>query len=1018
MQGNPIEQLVPRRARHLLARTGELIWEDGRPVEVYGGPINDPPVDLEAAREQSMNPVEPGERFGRPHGGWQQRWLRIDIPACREGEQGRRALHFDCDGETTVWIEGRPWSGLDIGHRYCVLPDRACTLWLDCGTYATGVWIPNSRKIGPFGCQFFNAEIRLRNEQAWRAYHDIEALVALMDMLLDEAGLSVPEGAGYVQPFERAPVLLRKLLVRLDGAADAFDKSGLAKLLRHTRATYRQLRRSPHTGLASLVGHAHLDLVWLWPEMVTYRKAVHTCATVLRLMERYPEFRFTQSQPALYEAIGETAPGLFGEIRARIEQKRWEATGAMEVESDVNLPSGEGLARSFLYGQLRFKELRGSYSRNLWLPDAFGYSACVPQLCVLAGVDSFFTTKLTWSAVTRFPYTSFRWRSPDGSEVLAHLAASGYHGAAELRELAEPHLANRQAGLVDELLLPTGFGDGGGGPNEAMCERARRYEDLAGAPRTSWTRVEDFFDRLDRVRGQLPIYEGELYLEYHRGTYTTQARLKLAYRTAEKALLAHEAVRVVTGQPALPREAWLRTVFAQFHDAIPGSSISRVNEEINAELESIVEREREAAARALAGRSRNFGIFNPIALERMVTVELPDGAWATERGDAVLVQEIGRGKHGTQLARVRCAGLSAACLHRVDDADVTDGRMVADSKRLDNGIVDARFDARGRLRRLHVHGKDSGVRSSDLMIYPDHPSDFDAWDIDRGALGLAQRALGQMDLALVENGPVRATLSGSAAIGEASEITVSYIVQAGSDVLEVEMAIDWAENHKLLKYHLVTDRRGRDVIYGGPFGAVHRTQIHGDHADTAMWEVPGQRWVAVVDDANRGVAIITESKYGFSCLNGNLGLSLLRAPAWPDAGADRHFHTIRFAVGAHRSTSDETGLSTAAQAESLYGEVVSAVGIRTMDSPLTLHGLGGVVPAATKPCEDGRGFILRLHETAGANGTFLVAFSEKPDSISKVDILERPFKRGKVAMTGNRAKIGYDPYEIISLCIR
>ena len=192
---------------------------------------------------------------------------------------------------------------------------------------------------------------------------------------------------------------------------------------------------------------------------------------------------------------------------------------------------------------------------------------------------------MTWSAVTRFPYTSFRWRSPDGSEVLAHLAASGYHGAAELRELAEPHSANRQAGLIDELLLPTGFGDGGGGPNEAMCERARRYEDLAGTPRTSWTRVEDFFDRLERVRGQLPIYEGELYLEYHRGTYTTQARLKLAYRRAEKALLAHEAVRVLTGQPALPRDAWLRTVFAQFHDALPGSSISRVNEEINAELE-------------------------------------------------------------------------------------------------------------------------------------------------------------------------------------------------------------------------------------------------------------------------------------------------------------------------------------------------------------------------------------------------------------------------------------------------
>ena len=1018
LPASQIEQLIPQRIDRLLARLRATVWEKRQPVEVYGGAVNEKPVGLKSAKKQPMARVMPGEYFGMPGGDWQQRWFRVDVPPAPDGDLRPRTLHFDCDGETTVWTDEGPWAGLDVAHRHCTLPDQARSLWLDCGTYATGIWLPGSREISPFGCQLVDAWIGVRNEDAWHAYHDVDALASVIIRLLRKSNLHVPVRDGHIQPFERAPVLLRKLLTQLDFAADAYDSHGLDALRKQLSRIFKDFKASGDNGNASLVGHAHLDLVWLWPESITERKAIHTFATVLRLMERYPEFVFTQSQPALYESIRKRAPEQLADIEKRVKQQRWEVTGGLAVESDVTLPSGEGLARSLLYGQIQFESLRGSISRNLWLPDVFGYSNCLPQLCILGGLESFFTTKLTWSAITRFPYSSFRWRSPDGSEILAHLSSCGYHGSATLDEITQPQMANRQAGIFDEVLLPTGFGDGAGGPTEDMCKRARRFKDLAGAPKTSWTRVEDFFDRLDRVRDDLPVFEGELYLECHRGTFTTQGRVKLAHRSAEKALLAHEAVRVASCKPPLSKSAWSRTVFAQFHDAVPGSSIAQVYDELNSDLESVVQAERKAAVQELTGTSSVVGIFNPIALDRDITVELPTGAWQTPQGVHVAVQDSASLDSSLQLARLHCPALSSVLLRRVGVSHVLQNTLVADDRRLANGIVDVRFDLNGNVSQMCVNGDDSGLISSNFRIYPDHPANFDAWDIDRAALALGKSAMKGATLRVVENGPVRAVLRACADIGDASRLTLSYILQRDSDVLEVELDIDWKENHRLLKFHVLTDRAGRGAIYGAPFGSVYRPQAPGDHGDSAMWEVPGQRWAAVVDDANQGVAIITEAKYGFSCLSGDLGLSLLRAPSYPDPKADRHRHTIRFAIGAHKSFSDDGGQSTAARAECLYGEAITATGMPSIMRPFSLGNLGGVVPAAVKPCEDGQGYIIRLHETAGKQGQLEVSFSQSPERVQKVDILERPLARGNVSMMGNKATVSYESYEIISLRVQ
>jgi len=284
------------------------------------------------------------------------------------------------------------------------------------------------------------------------------------------------------------------------------------------------LRTDPQALDAVLTGHAHIDLVWLWPERVGEAKAVHSFATADRPIDMYPQFRFAYSQTASYAAVSRSAPTLHRRVLHRIGQKRWEASGAMEVESDMLPPCGEALARSFLLGQQAFAGLRGGKpSRLLWLPDVFGYAGCLPQLMRQTGVEYFFTTKMTWGAVTKFPYSSFVWRGDDGSEVVAHIVSQnfGYNGKTSLGELKGHAFGHRQSDVHHEFLAPTGYGDGGGGPTEEMCERARRVANLASLPRVKWGGVEPFFDRLAKLRAKLPTYRGECYLEYHRGVFTT-----------------------------------------------------------------------------------------------------------------------------------------------------------------------------------------------------------------------------------------------------------------------------------------------------------------------------------------------------------------------------------------------------------------------------------------------------------------------------------------------------------------
>lgn len=981
-QTNPLPQLGHQRLIGVMGQVKDLIWSQRRPLPIALAPLGEGISDQAAAARQEFTPLaDLPVHIGA--GGWGNRWCRVEVPAAGPGEEGHRHLEWTCSGEATVWLDGEAWSGIDHAHPTCPLPERACSLLVEVCLWNTGLGGP---KMGPvdkaLGVRLEGAWLALRDEMAWEAFHDLDVLAMLFSEQLRSEGLEGPLHSGTQPDWVRASPLLRRLAMAIEGVCDAWVAAGLTGLRAAAADLLRAFPAETWQPAAALVGHSHLDCIWLWPEAATRRKMVHTTASMLRLMERYGEFRFLQSQPYLYDRLGQDAPGLLSQVQQRIREGRWEATGGFVVEPDTYLPCGEALARSLVLGQRRLSELRGGPSRLCWIPDVFGYASCLPQLLRLAGITGFYTTKLAWRSVTRFPYTSFRWRGSDGSEVITHLG-QGYNCRVEVRETLEASRLHRQVDVHPVMLIPTGQGDGSGGTRAEDLERARRLASLAGVPRHRWCSGEAEMAALETVGDRLPVYEGELSIEYHRGTYTSQARFKRAHRALERALQVEEAARVAGAGGPVDGHAWQRLCLAQFHDAIPGSSIGLVYEQLGCELERLAGERLVAAQMALGGAGGRW--FNPLPMPRR---------WVAERDG-------------------RCDLVELPALAVADPRPVpTDPVRVARGS-LDNGRCQARFDAEGRLAGLVLDGWTAPLAGPcRLDLYHDHPKAYDAWDIDHYTLRRPLAAGPALVLAASGDGTVRGELAGEAPLGERSRLHWRWLLEAGSAWLRCELRIDWRERHRLLKFHLPTLCAGREARFGTAFGAVDRCQVPMGAEAEAAWEVPASRWAAVRDRVGDGLALVSEASYGFSCRDGDLGLSLLRSPTHPDPEADQGEHLLRFAIGRHRDVWEPDAAPTAAQADLLFTPPL-AVAAPAGSAPIAWRDLGGLVPAWVEPLADG--CLLRLHEVAGRCGT--ARLSAAGAALEVVDLL------GKVLSGLGRGadglwEIPYRPFQVLGLRLR
>lgn len=995
---NPLLQLTPLRTQRGVMRLAEMIWSDPQPVRVEATANRPDHLGLAAAKRLPRRPVTFGDGWGRLY---DQRWCRVTLPA-----GAGRWLNWDEQGEATLFVNGTPYFGFDVAHRHCELPAGVREVWVESLCVQAAIWHPDAKGLGPEGNILRGAQLLRRDEAAWAAYHDLNCLY---DWMLELRAREFPGVArelnGMVQqpPLTDVSPLFRRLLRGVDTALDAFDTEGVAALRRELAKVYRELRDPAPLARAALTGHSHLDLVWLWPEQTGEGKAVHTFANVNRLMARYPEFRFAYTQPASYEAVARRAPSLARAVRARLRSGQWEATGGMYVESDSHVACGEGLARSFILGQASFEKLSGRRSRILWLPDLFGFTACLPQLMRLSGVDYFFTTKTTWNTVNRFPYSSFVWRGAGGHAVVSHVTQgvqfNNVVGVDQLRAATHQH---QQGDLHDEFLMPNGWGDGGGGPSDDMCERARRLTALRGLPALKWDQPEAFFDRLAEKEAQLPALDGEIYLEYHRGTFTTQSRVKAHFRALERALQLREAVLAATGRApdAKLAHAWRRMVFAQFHDYIPGSSIPEVYVEGLPELAALTRETAADAASTLAGvRGADRCLFNPLPVARAVLV-----------GRKLVTLP--------PLAGVRVAEAES----RAADPVTVRGRTLA------NGRVTARIDARGQLAALTVDGRAVALApgAGRFMIYPEQSANFGPWDIDRHALSLGRPVAGR---------PVFAASADALAFtwraGRASQVTVRYALRPGESVLRVTVDLDWHEEDVLLKMHFPTRYRGREARCGTPFGSVLRPQLAVTPQAESMWEWPMSRWAAVSDEGERdGLFVVTQAKYGLSCREGDLGLTLLRTPkhvgyedhrrAYPahlsrlprpaTEFTDQGRHVIEFALG-HFDLGAPRAEQPVVLAETLFTEPLAYRGRPVAAAFEGLEGGETLVPHWARPL--GRDhWVLRLHEVGGQRGTARLRLAPGWRA-QTVNLLGEKIRGG---LRG--ARLDYAPYDIVSVELR
>jgi alpha-mannosidase len=1004
MRTHHLLQLVPNRIAAAVDRLRREIWTRVSSVAVEATDSAAAHLTWADAISKSRSKVIVGSAWGRL---FDQRWCRLDLSRTTplDGSEGAGEplyLEWRDQAEATLYVGGVPHFGFDVAHRYSPLPSGLGDAWVESICVQSAIWHPDATGLSPAGSVFEGAFLTRRNDEVWHAYHDLNCLFEVM--LAERPGGSQLNAIGQQAPLNRVKPAYRRLLRLLDRAVDALDLGGIAPLRQSLAAAYEELRERSPNFRAVLTGHAHIDLVWMWPERVGEAKAIHTFATAERLMETYPEFRFMHSQPAAYEAVSRRSPELLERVQKRIQARQWEPTGVLFVESDTQMPCGEGLARSFTLGQESFRKLRGSAASVVWLPDVFGYSDCLPQIMKLTGADYFFTTKVAWSAINRFPVSSFIWRGADGSEVIAHvLQEVGYNGTAQPEALilgAEAHL---QSDVHPEYLYPTGYGDGGGGVTEEICERVRRLASIRGLPAVSWDLPEAFFSRLAERRDLLPKYSGEFYLEFHRGTYTTHANIKFAFRELERALQMREAVAVTCGTAPNLSHEWRRMVFAQFHDYIPGSAVPEVYAEALPELAILAQDLRAAAQADLIDPNGGPCLFNALGIECETM---------TSRG-LVLVPPL--------------AGITVESAAVVSNAPIAIGERT-----LANEHVFVRIDERGELSHLVIDGEAIALCSGAgrLVVYPDRAANFEAWDIDRQALSLGQPVTTPPEIALeTELNGLRAAWVVRRSVGSASTAVLRYILDAGTRVLKINVQLNWHEAETLLKLHFATDYRGTHVRYGAPFGSTLRPQQPGPSTAEAMWEVPASRWMAGTDDGGRrGMFIVTESKYGFSCNDGDWAVSLVRSPRMvgfeahraaysanlsrlesPSIYSDQGAHDISMAIGRYDSTA-ELEYHPAALAETLFTQPIPYNGKARASALIGVDGSQTLLPCWVKPLA-ANDWVLRLHEVSGERGSATLQMAPGW-FIQRVDLRDRACDE---PMTDNR--ITYRPYEIVSVRI-
>ena len=790
-------------------------------------------------------------------------------------------------------------------------------------------------------------------------------------------------------------------------------------------------RRAPLSApKAGVIGHSHMDTAWLWHVGETIKKCARTYSNQLNLMEQYPEYKFVQSSAYHGEMIRQHYPELFERIRKKVQEGRYEPNGGVWVECDCNITSGESMIRQFLWGQRFTKKYYNYLSDAFWLPDTFGYSAAIPQIMKGCGVKYFLTTKMAWNDTNQFPYDTFWWKGIDGTQVLAHLNKTHVWPEPKafyeyLYDTKSPD-AVRQKYVSDRKLISYGFGDGGGGPQYEMVEMARRCRDLEGCPRTEHTTVSHFMQELEQNIHNPSTYEGELYLELHRGTLTNQHPIKRNNRLAEIALHDLEFVTVAkaleekrAADDSAYRDLQETLLVNQFHDILPGTCIPRAHDEAKAQVSEVIEKANVQTLSLLASEgSGQVTVVNPTSFLRNDVIYLePREGMRIAGGYPQQFTETLVGGKKLAVTGVTLPPYGSVVLEWEEGIPDERSPFGVSGRELVTPFAKVVFDERGFIKSFVDTAADrelvgEGYPFNTFLMAEDVPSQYDNWDVDAD-IELRYRDCSKfLSSQMISRGAVELRIRNRYQISEKSTITQDMIFYADSPLVKFETMMDWQEEHRFLKTAFDTSVFSDFARQEIQFGYSKRPTTRNNSVDQAKFEVLNHKYTDL-SETRYGVSILNDCKYGISVCGGQLRLSLHKGGMRPDFRGDKGEHYCEYGFLPHEGGFSAENVIQPAYAFNYHPIVVE--GNRAMD-PLVRCSAENVVVETVKPCEDGeRAFILRLYEAEGTMTHTDVALSFRPKSVELTNMLEEKEAELPAAET---FRLTFRPFEIKTVKVR
>lgn len=825
-----------------------------------------------------------------------------------------------------------------------------------------------------------------------------------------------------------------------------------ASLPAASAALQNALDSIPHkaTAMVKFVGQAHIDTAWLWPLKETVRKCGKTFSNTIALMEKYPEYIFAFSQPQLFAYTEEFYPELFEKIKQRVADGRIELVGNAWVEMDTNVPSGESLVRQLLYGRQYYLDKFGKDSRVFWMPDVFGYSWALPQIMKRSGVDYFFTSKLVNNDTNNFPHSLFMWQGVDGTKILSYLQRLNYNGTLDAGTISDIYSLFDQKDVCDEVLMTIGYGDGGGGPSYQMLENAQRLKDFPGLPQSEFATSESFFTDAEKAQNDLPVWNDEMYYEFHRGTYTSQADVKKNNRKAEL-LLRRTEIACAMAHVRLGREyparvlgnIWKKILTNQFHDILPGSSIHQVYvdcaqsyAEALHDAEALFNDAMAALNAGLGLKDDQIAVWNFLSWPVTETVSVdPAAEGLIDEEGVYLAADDGvfEAKNippmGVKIYTVAPRGYGEKAHLRMTLDEYgrfkplynTARGVSASPTHMENDHLRVELDENGNIVSLYDKhaGREvleAGKPSNLLTVFEDIPHRESAWNIDIEYMNHAWPLTEAESVTLIEHSNTRAVIR-TVRKFNLSTITQDIILTRNARRVDFATHVNWQETQRMLKAAFYADILSQKATYEIQFGAIERPTHWNTSYDKARFEVCGHKW-ADLSEGLYGVSLINDCKYGYDIKDNCLRLTLLRAPTYPDPVADKGEHTFTYSIFPHEGDWRVGGAVHEAYQVNVppvcCTGTANAVGARSFS--FASADRANVIIDSIKGAEDGDGLILRVYESQGARCRTRIALGFDAKDIVECNLME--VCERDIPTDGDGFAFTIKPYEIKTFRIR